>query len=106
MRRVRHFVQVFVAATSLLEVAASNAAAQLPGSNIIPINRLIQWNPGRTVGVPGGIPTNRTQCVTAACAAVTNATVNLRTDVTSAVSLLQAAINSAPANTYVLVPSG
>jgi len=106
MQNPTHLVRVFLAAISVLQFAASNASAQLPGSNIIPASRLIQWNPGTTVGVPGGIPTNRTQCMTAECTAVTNASVNLRTDLASAVPLLQAAINSAPANTYILVPSG
>jgi len=105
-RNPTQLVQIGLVAVSLLQFAASTASAQLPGSNIIPTNRLIKWTPGLTVGVPGGIPTNRAQCATTACIAVTNATASLRTDLASAVSLLQAAINSAPTNTYVLIPSG
>ena len=39
------------------------APKKLPGSNVIPPNRLADWTPGVTVGVPGGIPTDRTHLI-------------------------------------------
>ena len=32
-------------------------------AEIIPADRLADWKPGVTVGVPGGIPTNRTHLI-------------------------------------------
>jgi hypothetical protein len=69
-------------------------------------SRLIDWEPGVNVGVPGGIPTSRTQCVTSACDDVTNAASGYKDGTDDARALIQAAVSSAPANTYVLVPAG
>jgi hypothetical protein len=68
--------------------------------------RLVNWTPGTHVGVVGGIPTNRTQCVTTECAAVTGAASGYKDGTLDAAALLQAAITSASANTYVLMPAG
>jgi hypothetical protein len=69
-------------------------SAQLWAGTLDP-SRAIDWT---LVGVPGGIPTTRTQCVTSQCQTVTLGTV------TSA--SLNAAITSAPANTFVQIPNG
>ena len=53
---------VVLVSAAMLVVAASLSAAdpqKLPGSDIIPPDRLASWIPGVTVGVPGGIPTDR-----------------------------------------------
>ena len=39
-----------------LAAAQDKAPATLPGSDLIPAERLADWRPGVTVGVPGGIP--------------------------------------------------
>lgn len=39
------------------------APDRLPGSDIIPADRLADWRTGVTVGVPSGIPTNRTKLI-------------------------------------------
>jgi len=72
----------------------------------VPVERKVAWTVGTTVGVPGGIPTTRTQCVTTECQAVTNAAVGYKDGTLDASALLQAAIDSALASTYVLMPSG
>lgn len=66
-------------------------------SGVLAPSRAIDWS--RT-GVVGGIPTNRTQCVTSACRTVTAA------GASSTAAQIQAAISSARRNTYVLLPSG
>lgn len=48
-------------ATSSAEDALEKA--KLPGSGIIPGDRLADWRAGVTVGVPGGIPNNRTNLI-------------------------------------------
>jgi len=60
------WLTVVVAATLVgLGVNLSFAAdpQNLPGSDIIPPDRLVPWIPGVTVGVPGGIPTDRNHLV-------------------------------------------
>jgi len=64
-------------------------------SGILDPSRAIDWS---KAGVVGGIPTNRTQCVTSQCNAVSGGTVTAAS--------INAALASAPANTYVLVPAG
>ena len=66
-------------------------------AGVVAPSRVIDWT---AVGVPGGIPTTRTQCVNTQCAAVTTA----GTAVTTA--QINAALANAPANTYVLLPNG
>lgn len=66
-------------------------------SGILSAGRATDWT---QAGVVGGIPTNRTQCVTSACATVTT------NGASSTQAQIQAAIASAPANTYVLLPAG
>lgn len=64
-------------------------------NGILNPSRAIDWS---QAGVVGGIPTNQAQCVTSACAAVSGGSVSAAT--------INAALASAPANSYVLVPSG
>ena len=78
----------------------------LRGAEIIPAGRLTVWEPGKTVGVPGGIPTGRTPCATAECEALRTASPELRNGITNATPVLQAAINSAPPNSVVYIPAG
>ncbi len=94
-------------AVGIFALFGAYAAAQtIPGSEIIPLNRLIRWEAGKTVGVPGGIPTGRAQCLTAQCVALSNATGGVRTGAENATPLIQAAITSAPAHTIVSIPAG
>lgn len=83
-----------------------HVAAPLSSSNINPIDASRRpstvsaapdtvWS---TAGVSGGIPTNYTQCVTSQCNAVSGGTVTFAS--------LTSAISSAPANTYLQIPSG
>lgn len=100
-------LRLVVFACSLGVLFAPDAVAQqLPGSGIIPSSRLARWEPGQTVGVPGGIPTNRTQCMTAECQAVTNAASSYKDGSTDAQTLINAATASCVAGTYVLLPAG
>jgi hypothetical protein len=68
--------------------------------------RPIDWTPGETVGVPGGIRGDRTKCETAACQAVENAEAGYRDGTLDATGLIQAAIESAEPETYVSIPAG
>jgi hypothetical protein len=83
------------------------ASAQgLLGSTLIPPRRLVDWTPGVTVGVPGGIPANRAKCVTTACQALENAPGAMKDGSTNAAPLIQTAINSALPETFVYIPPG
>jgi hypothetical protein len=64
-------------------------------SGILDPSRAVDWS---QAGVVGGIPTNRTQCVTSQCNTVSGGSVTAAS--------ISAALASAPANTYVLVPAG
>jgi hypothetical protein len=67
-----------------------------PAAGVLGAERFTYWTPG----VPGGIPTNRTQCTTAACnTVVANAA-------SSSSTQINAAIASAPANSFVYLPAG
>jgi chitodextrinase len=71
-------------------------------ASIIPSNRLADWTPGVTVGVPGGIPTDRTNIIN-----VTQTPYNAdKTGVADAQPAIQAAINAAPPNSVVYLPAG
>ena len=66
-------------------------------SGIIDPSRAINWS---NKGVSGGIPNITAQCVTSACAAVTTS------GSASTLAQINAAIASAPNNTYVFLPAG
>ncbi len=64
-------------------------------NGVLSSKRAIDWS---QAGVAGGIPTNRSQCVTSQCATVSGGSVTT--------SSVNAALASAPANSYVLIPAG
>ena len=66
-------------------------------SGIVDPSRAINWS---NKGVSGGIPNITAQCVTSACAAVTTS------GSASTLAQINAAIASAPNNTYVFLPAG
>jgi len=77
--------------------ACSAAAADL-----IPPERLADWTPGVTVGVPGGIPTNRSRWID-----VTQAPYRAdNTGATDAQPAIQEAIAKAGENDVVFLPAG
>ena len=59
MMRALIMAAVIVAGMAGAVMAADAAPATLPGSDLISAERLADWRPGVTVGVPGGIPTDR-----------------------------------------------
>lgn len=70
--------------------------------DLIPAGRLASWTTGLTVGVPGGIPTNRTNLID-----VTQSPYNAdKTGVNDASSAIQSAINAAGKNAVVYLPAG
>jgi hypothetical protein len=71
------------------------AQAQLWSGIIDPL-RATDWS---GVGVTGGIPTTRTNCVTTQCNTVSSGA-------TVTAASIQAALNSAPSNTIVRIPAG
>jgi hypothetical protein len=91
----RLFTSIISVFSLVLLCAGLSHAQQWTG--ILNSSRAINWN---NVGVTGGIPTNRTQCVTSACATVTT------NGASSTSAEIEAAWASAPANTYVLLPAG
>ena len=71
-------------------------------AEIIPAERLADWRPGVTVGVPGGIPTNRTHIVD-----VTKSPYRAdNTGVTDAQPAIQKAITEAEEDDVVYLPAG
>lgn len=83
----------------LLSLCASIAAVR---GELIPSKRLADWRANITVGVPGGIPTDRTRLID-----VTAAPFNAdRTGGSNASAAIQAAINAAAANDVVFLPAG
>lgn len=83
----------FVASMLLMCFCAS---AQI--TNIIPASRLYNWVPGETIGVTGGIRTNRP--------VFTNMTSLDPTGVEDCTAKLQAALNACPGNEAVVIPAG
>jgi len=83
-------------------IAAMVAATAHAQSELIPANRTVPWIAGITVGVPGGIPTNRTRTID-----VTQAPYNAdKSGASNASPALQAAINAAAAGDVVYMPAG
>jgi len=71
-------------------------------ADIIPPERLVEWKPGVTAGVPGGIPTGRTHLID-----VTQAPYNAdNTGATDAHKAIQAAIDAASKGDVVYLPAG
>jgi hypothetical protein len=84
-------------ATALMPILALSVRAEL-----IPATRLIDWKLGVTVGVPGGIPTNRTNLIDVSGSPYRAD----RTGATDASSAIQAAIDAAKSGDVVYVPAG
>ena len=83
---------------ALLALRASSATA----AEIIPADRLADWTPGVTVGVPGGIPADRTHLID-----VTKAPYNAdNTGAADAQPAIKKAIADAKDNDVVYLPAG
>ena len=67
-----------------------------PAAGVLAPERFTNWTPG----VIGGIPANRTQCATSACNTVVSS------GASSSSTQINAAMASAPSNTYVYLPAG
>jgi hypothetical protein len=67
---------------------------------LIPAENLVDWIPGESIGVLGGIPTNRTEYVNLVTEGVDNTGA---TDVTTAI---QGFLDSCPSGQYVYAPAG
>ena len=97
--RVLIIAAVIVAGMAGVAVAAEQ---KLPGSDIIPAERLADWRPGVTVGVPGGIPTDRDKLID-----VTKEPYNAdKTGQTDASAAIQQAIKDAKDKEVVYLPAG
>ena len=71
-------------------------------AELIPAARVVDWTAGVSVGVPGGIPTNRTRLIN-----VTQSPYNAdNTGSTNASPAIQSAINAAVAGDIVYIPPG
>ncbi len=69
---------------------------------VLPAARAVSWQPGVSVGVPGGIPVTRTNRID-----VTQAPYNAdNTGATDAAPAIQAAINASAANDIIYLPAG
>lgn len=83
----------------VLSLAFLGASAR---AELIPADRLVDWTPGVTVGVPGGIPTDRTRIVD-----VTKAPYNAdNSGISDATGAIQSAINAATPGDVIYLPSG
>ena len=86
----------------VLFVAAAALAFGSVSAQIIPAERKVDWTPGVTVGVPGGIPTDRTKLVD-----VTKAPYDAdKSGATDAQPAIQAAIDAAQIGDVVYLPAG
>jgi len=101
-------VSIFTS-TVLLRITKKSAIAAVlcsatafAQSDIVPADRRVPWIPGLTVGVPGGIPTNRVNTID-----VTQQPYNAdKTGAADASPAIQAAINAAQPGQVVYLPAG
>lgn len=96
----------FKPAAGILRVVAlaalSTLASGLAAADLIPADRLVDWTPGVMVGVPGGIPTDRTRLID-----VTQAPYNAdKTGNQDATGPIQSAVNAAQGGDIVYIPAG
>lgn len=91
-----------VHASRLFFSALAIFAATLSSAEIIPADRRVDWTPGVTVGVPGGIPENRTRLVDVTLPPYRAD----KTGATDASGAIQSAINAATAGDVVFLPAG
>ncbi len=97
LRRQRAIYPGFLLAFLISVIQAGTVFGQ-----IIPTNRVANWAPGVTVGVPGGIPTNRTNLID-----VTKSPYNAdSTGASDASAAIQSAIKAAASNQVVYLPAG
>ena len=105
--RVQMLAVVLLAGTIVglgprLAISADAQPQKLPGSDIIPAERLTDWRPGVTVGVPGGIPTDRNKLID-----VTKEPYNAdNTGATDAHEAIQKAVGDAKDKDVVYLPAG
>jgi hypothetical protein len=87
---------------TLLSAFALLLAAATLSAELIPSARLFNWQAGVNIGVPGGIPTNRTTTIN-----VTSAPYNAdKTGANDASSAINSAISAAGAGTIIYLPAG
>src|SRR5438552_18205463 len=91
MTQTKNYWSLLLAAVYFLTLAAPSAQAA-PWTGIIDQSRAIDWSQTQP-GVPGGIPTNRTQC---------GPTINQTNDAT----VIQNALNACGANQFVQLGPG
>lgn len=85
-----------------LSAIAVVMATNIVCAELIPASRRIDWTPGVTVGVPGGIPSDRTNLID-----VTKAPYNAdKTGANDASGAIQAGINAATSGDVVYLPAG
>jgi len=86
----------------LAALALGGLSATALNAELIPASRVVNWTAGVAVGVPGGIPTNRTRLIN-----VTLPPYNANNSGTSdASAAIQAAIDAASPNDVVYLPAG
>src|SRR3989442_8712798 len=90
MSNFRLFARLFIVILVVAATFAADPAQAQPWSGIIDPSRAIDWS---AAGVPGGIPTNRTQC---------GATIGQTNDA----SVIQNALNACGPNQYVKLGPG
>jgi hypothetical protein len=96
LNRNSRTIACLLTAAGIALVEASSRA------ELIPSARLADWTPGVSVGVPGGIPTNRTKIID-----VTQPPYGAdATGAAEAHGAIQAAVNAATAGTVVYLPPG
>lgn len=82
------------------------AALQTASAVIIPSNRVAAWEPGVTVGVPVGIPTNWTQFCDASVSIPGTNIIADPTETTDSAPAIWAALNLCPSNQFIYFPQG
>ena len=95
-------VAAVMGAGARVAMSADDQGRKLPGSEIIPADRQADWRPGITVGVPGGIPTDRNNLID-----VTKEPYKAdKTGATDASGAIQKAIGDAKEKEVVYLPAG
>ena len=77
-------------------------AGERLSASLIPAARLVDWTPGIAVGVPGGIPTNRTHVIDVTLAPYRAD----KTGATDASRAIQSAISAARSGDVIFLPAG
>src|SRR5437868_11639780 len=88
--------------TLALSACITHAADQHPAAGLLPADRQADWRPGVSVGVPGGIPGNRTNLID-----VTKAPFNAdNTGTNDAQPAIMQALAKAVENDVIFLPAG